>query len=269
MQVWLMMAVAMLATGVAGGVLAGLFGVGGGIIVVPILDQVLSVLQVDSSIRMQVAVGTSLATIIPTSISSARAHIRKGSADLELIRRWRFALLAGAVVGVVLAVGVKSAVLSLVFATMALLVAAKMILPLDHLTLAPAVPSRGSTLAIPASIGMLSTMMGIGGGTLGVPLLSLFCYPIHRAVGTAAMFGLFIAVPGTLGLIVGGWGNPKLPPGSLGYVNLIGVVLIAPASYLAAPWGAALAHRLTKRTLSLSFGVFLLVVSLRMFYRML
>ncbi|ARS27916.1 sulfite exporter TauE/SafE family protein [Sphingomonas sp. KC8] len=261
------MAAAMLATGLAGGVIAGLLGVGGGIIVVPILDTTLGILGVDPAIRMHVAVATSLATIIPTSISSSRAHKAKGAVDGELTRKWGIAILLGAVLGTVVASQVQSVVLSGVFATVAFLVAAKMLLPLDHIALAKAVPGGLAAQAMPVAIGTTSTMMGIGGGTLSVPILTLVNYPIHRAVGTAALFGLLISIPGTIGYIIGGWGDPRLPMGSLGYVNWIGFLLIAPMTWISAPWGAALAHKLSKRHLGIAFGIFLLIVALRMAWR--
>ena len=154
--------------------------------------------------------------------------------------------------------------LTAVFSAVALLVALKMVLPLDKWILATGVPRGTGTLVMPATIGMVSTMMGIGGGSLSVPALTLMNEPIHRAVGTAALFGLLISIPGTLGFIWSGYGNELLPPGSLGYVNLIGFAFIAPATVLAAPLGARLAHALSRRQLSVIFGCFLFIVSLRM-----
>ncbi|RJF96414.1 sulfite exporter TauE/SafE family protein [Sphingomonas cavernae] len=263
------MAVAMAATGLVGGVIAGLLGVGGGIVVVPILDTTLGILGVDPAIRMHVAVATSLATIIPTSISSSRAHAKKGAVDGDLARRWGVAILLGAVLGTLIASHVQSVVLSAVFAVVAFLVAAKMLLPLDHFTFAKQVPGGVAAQTMPLAIGTTSSMMGIGGGTLTVPILTLCSYPIHRAVGTASLFGLLISIPGTIGYILGGWGDPRLPMGSLGYVNWIGFLLIAPMTWISAPWGAALAHKLSKRHLGVAFGVFLLIVALRMAWRVL
>lgn len=257
----------MLATGIVGGIIAGLLGVGGGIVVVPVLDLALGFLNVDPAIRMHVAVGTSLATIIPTSISSSRAHHSRGAVDFALIRRWAAPVFIGAVLGTVIAAHVHSAALAAVFAVVALLVAGKMMLSLDAFTLAPSVPRGVAASGVPLAIGTLSTMMGIGGGTLSVPVLTLFNHPIHRAVGTAALFGLIISIPGSVGFVLAGLGDPRLPPGSLGYVNVIGFLLIAPATWLAAPLGARIAHGLSRRQLSITFGVFLFIVACRMFYR--
>lgn len=263
----LLLAILMLATGAVGGVIAGLLGVGGGIVIVPVLELALGLVGVDAAIRMHVAVATSLATIIPTSIASARAHHRRGAVDMDLARRWGPWVFAGAVLGTVIAAFVTSAVLAVIFATVALVVAAKMILPLDHLSLAPSLPKGIRAAPLPLATGTISSLMGIGGGTISVPLLSLFGYPIHRAVGTAAIFGMVIGVPGTIGYMIAGIHDPRVPALSLGYVNLAGLLLIGPMTALTAPWGAHLAHALNRRQLSLFFGAFLLLVSLRMFYR--
>lgn len=270
MESWgefLPLALAMLGTGVFAGVLAGLLGVGGGIVIVPVLDATLGVMEVDPAIRMHIAVATSLATIILTSISSTRAHHARGAVDFALARSWGFFILVGSVAGTVLASQVDSSVLSMVFALVAILVALKMVLPTDNLRLADSVPGGVGGKLPPIAIGGLSCMMGIGGGSLSVPTLTLMSVPVHRAVGTSALFGLLISLPGALTYIVTGWGDPRLPAGNLGYVSLPGLVCIAPMTVLAAPLGAKIAHRLTHRQLSLVFGSFLLLVSLRMLYR--
>jgi uncharacterized membrane protein YfcA len=264
---YLLLAAAMLVTGGVGGILAGLLGIGGGIVIVPVMEAALTYLGVDEAIRMHVAVATSLATIIPTSIASSRAHHRRHSVDLELVRRWSLFVLLGAFAGTVIAAHVHSDVLSIIFAMVALLVAVKMILPLEGRVIAGDVPKGAFVPVIPAGIGAVSSMMGIGGGILSVAILTLFNQPIHRAVGTAALFGLAISLPGTVGFMIAGYDDPRLPSGSLGYVNLIGFALISPATFLAAPLGAAIAHRLSRRRLSLLFGMFLVVVAVRMFYR--
>lgn len=262
-----LLAVAMLLTGVAGGVMAGLFGIGGGIVIVPALDFALAFFDTDPAIRMHVAVATSLATIIPTSVSSARAHHSRGAVDLSLVRRWAPFVLSGALAGAWLAARVHSDVLAAIFAVMALLIGIKLLLPLDGKVVAQDVPRGVAISAVPFAIGGISSMMGIGGGTLSVAALTLMNQPIHRAVGTAALFGLVISLPGTLGFIALGFGDSRLPPGSLGFVNMVGFAFIAPATWLAAPWGAALAHRLSQRQLRIAFGAFLFVVSLRMLSR--
>lgn len=263
----LTLAAMMLLTGAVGGLLAGLLGVGGGIVIVPVLDLVLASMGVEPAVRMHVAVATSLATIIPTAISSSRAHHAKGAVDMAQLKRWGVAIFLGAIAGVLIASRVTGDVLSAVFGVVALLVAIKMLLPLEGRHIAEAIPGGPGGQLLPFAIGGFSSMMGIGGGTLSVPTMTLFNFPIHRAVGTAALFGLLISVPATIAFIVTGWNVPCLPTGSLGYVNLIGLAIIAPVSYFAAPWGARLAHSLSKRHLSILFGLFLAVVSARMLIR--
>ncbi len=267
MEQWLILGVAMLATGLVAGVLAGLFGIGGGIVIVPVLETALGFAGVDPAIRMHVAVGTSLATIIPTSISSARAHHRRQSVDVDIVRRWALFVLVGALLGAWIASKVHSDVLAIVFASLAFLVAMKMLFLPESRNLTAEVPRGPLVSVIPVSIGCFSSMMGIGGGTFSVMTLTLFNEPIHRAVGTAALFGLVISLPGTLGFIAAGWGDPRIPMGSLGYVSLLGFACIAPATVLAAPLGAKIAHGISARHLNMAFGAFLVIASLRLFYR--
>lgn len=267
MQEWLILGVAMLATGCIAGVLAGLFGIGGGIVIVPVLEGALGAVGVDPAIRMHVAVATSLATIIPTSISSARAHHRRHSVDTDIVKRWAVFVLVGALAGTWIASQLHSRVLALVFATLALLVAVKMTFFPDSKNLTEDIPTARWVPAIPIAIGGFSSMMGIGGGTFSVMTLTLFNQSVHRAVGTAALFGLVISLPGTAGFITTGLSDPRVPMGSLGYVSLPGFALIAPTTVLAAPLGAKIAHAFSPRQLSVAFGVFLVVASIRLFYR--
>jgi uncharacterized membrane protein YfcA len=257
----------MLGTGVVGGLLAGALGVGGGIVIVPMLELALGFVGVDAAIRMHIAVATSLATIIPTSISSSRAHYRRSAVDLEIARLWAPWIFLGSLAGTWVASRVDSRVLAAIFASVAVLVAARMIFQVRERPLTSRVPRSQRLAPVPGLIGFISSMIGIGGGSMSVPVMTLLGEPIHRAVGTAALFGLVIAVPGTVGFMVAGYGNPLLPVGSIGFVNLPGLVLIAPTTVLAAPWGARLAHALDRRQLSILFGVFLLLVAVRMFLR--
>jgi uncharacterized membrane protein YfcA len=266
MENMLLLGAAMLATGCVAGVMAGLFGIGGGIVIVPVLEFTLGVLGVDPAIRMHIAVATSLATIIPTSISSARAHNQRGAVDMAIVKRWSLFVLLGALAGAWIAAQVHSRVLAMVFATLALLVALKMILYPESRKLTEKIPQGPLVLTIPTAIGCLSSMMGIGGGTFSVMTLTMFNQPIHRAVGTAALLGLVISLPGTIGFIVMGWNDVRLPPGSFGYVSLLGFALIAPATVLTAPIGARIAHSFSEKKLSMFFGLFLVVAAARLFY---
>ena len=267
MEQWLILGVAMLATGLVAGVLAGLFGIGGGIVIVPVLEAALGFAGVDPAIRMHVAVGTSLATIIPTSISSARAHHQRQSVDVEIVKRWAIFVLVGALLGAWIASMVHSRVLAMVFASLAFMVAIKMLFFPESRNLTEKVPRGPLVAVIPTAIGCFSSMMGIGGGTFSVMTLTLFNEPIHRAVGTAALFGLVISVPGMLGFAIAGWGDPRIPAASLGYVSLVGFACIAPATVLAAPLGAKLAHGFSAKRLNMLFGAFLIVASLRLSFR--
>lgn len=258
---------AMLATGCVAGVLAGLFGIGGGIVIVPVLEMTLGFLGVDAAIRMHIAVATSLATIIPTSISSARAHHQRQAVDMSIVRRWAIFVLIGALAGAWIAAQVHSRVLAMVFATLALLIAVKMIAWPDSRNLTDDIPSGPLVPVIPTAIGCLSSMMGIGGGTFSVMTLTMFNRPIHRAVGTASLLGLVISLPGTIGFIIAGWGDTRVPPGTLGYVSLIGFALIAPATVMTAPIGAKIAHSFSAKKLSMLFGAFLVAAAARLFYK--
>jgi len=264
---WLVLIAAMLATGAFAGVLAGLFGIGGGVVIVPVLEAALGFIGVDPAIRMHMAVGTSLATIVPTSISSSRAHWKRQSIDLEVVKQWAPFVLAGALVGAWIASLVHSRVLAIVFATVALLVAARMVFVPEVKSVSTSLPKKPWVPVIPSAIGILSALMGIGGGVMSVTALSLFGMRIHRAVGTAALLGLAISVPGAIGFIVAGLGDPRLPSGSLGYLSLVGFACIASTTILTAPLGARIAHAFSERRLTMLFGVFLVLVSVRLFLR--
>lgn len=256
----------LLLAGAFAGILAGLLGVGGGIVIVPALYHIFSYLEIDSSVRMHLAVGTSLATIIPTSVRSVRAHHARGSFDKDIFKAWVPGMVVGVMLGTWLANLAEFNELTLVFATVALLVSLYMALGNPAWRLADGLPGNPANSIIAAVIGGVSAMMGIGGGTLSVPTLNLFGVPIHRSVGTAAGFGLVIAIPGALGFVAGGWDKPMLPEFSLGYVNWLGFLLIVPMTMLTVPAGAKLAHSLSQTGLRRAFALFLGVTSVRMFY---
>jgi uncharacterized membrane protein YfcA len=253
-------------TGVVAGVLAGLLGVGGGIVIVPALYHIFSYLEVDSSVRMHLAVGTSLATIIPTSIRSVRAHHQRGGFDAELFKSWAPVMALGVLAGTWSANLADFAVLAGIFGVVALLVALYMGFGNADWRISNGLPTGLASQPLAAFVGAVSAMMGIGGGTLSVPLLSLFGVPIHTAVGTAAGFGMVIAIPGCIGFIIGGWGASGLPPYSLGYVNALGFLLIVPATVLSVPLGAKLAHSLSTSRLRKAFAIFLGITGARMIW---
>lgn len=252
--------------GLGAGLIAGLLGVGGGIILVPVLDLALHRAGFPDEWCMHVAVATSLATIVPTAMSSSRAHHQRGSIDWSLIKAWTPGMVLGGLAGSLLASRVPAATLTAVFGVVAALAALKMFLPLDHLRLAQQVPRGWPGNLLAFVIGGVSSMMGIGGGTLSVPAMTLTGGAIHTAVGTAAFFGLLLAAPGTIGYLLAP-SAPELPGLTVGLVSFAALFLVAPLSMLTAPLGARLAHALERRTLSRIFGLFLCLVALRMIYR--
>jgi uncharacterized membrane protein YfcA len=259
--------VGLLGTGLIAGVLAGLLGVGGGIVIVPVLYTVLEALGVDPAVRMHVAVATSLATIVPTAIASARAHARRGAVDAGWARGLGPWMFLGAVAGAIIAVRIDGAALGRVFGAVALLAAADLARPRprDGGSTESRAPGRVVVLApLGTIIGTLSAMMGIGGGTLAVPTMTYLGVAMHRAVGTAAALGLVVALPSVIGFLVGGWGRPGLPPFNVGYVNVAGFVAIAAMTFVSAPLGTRVAHALSPRALRLAFAAFLAMTAIRL-----
>ncbi|WP_417827466.1 sulfite exporter TauE/SafE family protein [Thalassospira sp.] len=269
MSLYLVWGAAMLFAGVVGGIMAGLLGVGGGIVIVPVLYHFLTTMGVDESLRMQVAVATSLTTIIATAISSTRSHYKKGSVDVGLLKRWGPFIIIGVIIGTAIGGLADGRVLTIVFAVVALLVAANMILVKDREPGDAKNPPKSVWAALGVIAGSLSAMMGIGGGTICVPVLNFLGYDIRRAVGTAAAIGLIIALPGTVGYALSGVGVDGRPPFSVGYVNVLAAALLIPMTVLCAPIGARIAHTIPRRALRMCFGLFLAITSLRMFYDLL
>ena len=269
-SLWLIgLAAALMLTGVVAGLLAGLLGVGGGIVIVPVLYHLFSLLEIDPAVRMHLAVGTSLATIIPTAIISARSHYAKNSMDLDLLRSLGPFVLLGAVAGGFAGSLFKGAILSAIFATVALIVAANMAFRSEGSSLRNELPTGPGRGFIGLCIGSLSAVMGIGGGTLGVPVLSAFNFPIRRAVGTASALGIIIGIPGAIGFAFAGLDATGRPPASIGYVNLVGFALIVPLTMRMAPVGANIAHRINPGRLRLAFAIFLALTATRMFFDLL
>ncbi len=263
---WPILIASLIGTGVAAGVMAGLLGVGGGIVIVPVLFQAFTVLDVAPEVRMHLAVGTSLATIIPTSLRSFLAHKAKGNADVGLIKTWGPPILIGVVIGTLLAAQVDERALTSIFGVVAATVALYMAFGKETWRLADKVPRGPVGFTIPTSIGTVSVMLGVGGGTLCVPVLSLLNYPIHKAVGAAAGIGLIIGIPGTIGFVASGIGAEGLPPWpwTAGYVSILGFALIVPSTVMSAPWGVWLGQKMSKTLLRRAFAVFLGATSLRM-----
>jgi uncharacterized membrane protein YfcA len=254
---------ALLAAGVVTGLLAGLLGIGGGGILVPVLYEVLGALGVDDAIRMHLAVGTSLAVIVPTSLRSLAGHRARGAVDMDLVRSMALAVVAGVCLGAVVARFADDAVLKGIWVVAASLISAKLFLGRADWRLGDAIPGQPFRALYGMGVGLLSTLMSIGGGVFITALMTFYGHTMQRAVATSSAFGPIIALPGALGFIWAGWGAPGLPFGSLGYVSLLGALLIIPTSVAAAPFGVRLAHGISRRALELAFATFLAVVGLR------
>lgn len=249
--------------GLLTGFMAGLLGIGGGGILVPVLYELFTMLHVDPAIRMHMSVGTSLAVIIPTSLKSFAAHRSRGAVDERLLRRLAGPAVLGVAAGVLVARISPSAALKWVWAVFAGLMAIKLLFGRETWRLGAEIPRSRLVDLYGLLVGLISTLMSIGGGAYITTLMTLYGRPIHQAVATSSGFGPLIAIPGAIGFVWAGWGLPGLPAGSLGYVNLIGAAVIIPASVYAAPWGARLAHGISRRNLELAFGGFLALISLR------
>lgn len=245
------------------GFLAGLFGIGGGAISVPVFYEVFQTLGHAPDVAMPMAVGTSLAVIIPTSIQSSRGHFKRGTVDMDLLRLWALPVLVGVVIGSVIAGFAAPQVFQLVFAAVAAVNAAKLLSGGSGWRLRNSLPGKAAMRAYGAGVGLVSALMGIGGGAVSNLILTLHNVPIHRAVSTSAGVGVLIAIPGTLGYMAAGWGRADLPPDAIGFVSLATFALTIPTSILTTRFGVALAHRLTRRRLEMAFGLFLVLVCLR------
>ncbi|GAB4225238.1 MAG: sulfite exporter TauE/SafE family protein [Methyloligellaceae bacterium] len=259
----------LLAAGIVTGLLAGLLGIGGGGILVPILYEVFSVLGVDESIRMHVSVGTSLAAIMPTSLRSFYAHKAKGAVDMEVVKSMLVPVVLGVCLGVMVARFSNENILKGIWAGAATLFSLKAFLGGNSWRLGDQIPGNPLRALYGIFIGTISTLMSIGGGAFITMMMTLYGRPIHQAVATSSGFGPMIAVPGTLGFIWAGYAAQGLPPGSLGYVNVLGAAVIVSASVLAAPVGVRIAHGISRRALELAFATFLAVVAIRFFWSML
>lgn len=269
-----LLAILLLAGGAVMGLLAGVFGVGGGAVAVPILYELFRALDVPEEVRMPLCVGTSLAIIIPTSIRSFNAHRAKGAVDLSILKRWAVPVVTGVAMGAVLARYAPPDLFKVIFVAVASVSAIRLLFGRDSWRLGTDLPSGPLMAFYGWIIGILSSLMGIGGGQLSNLFMTFYGRPIHQAIATSSGLGVLISIPGALGYIYAGWPRaaefPDVvalqPPMALGYVSLIGLVLFIPTSIITAPIGARFAHTLTKRRLEVAFGIFLLLVSLRFLF---
>lgn len=265
-----LLAVSLLGAGVITGLLAGLFGVGGGAVIVPVLYQIFGMVGVPEEVRMHLCVGTSLAIIIPTSISSFRTHFAKGKVLVEVLRVWALPVVAAVILGSYIAAFAPASVLKIVFICVASINAFKLLAGRDDWRLGDSLPGKLGLGTFGLVIGLASSLMGIGGGVISNMFLTLFGVGMHSAIATSAGLGVLISIPGAIGYIVAGWSKmAALPPLSFGYVSLLGFLLVAPTSTFLAPYGARLAHNTPKRRLEIAFGLFLVITASRFLWSML
>jgi len=259
---WL--AVAIVVAGVITGILAGMFGIGGGAVIVPVLYEVYQLLAVPEAVLMQLCVGTSIAIILPTTVRSFLAHRQKGLVIPRVIRLWALPAVIGVTCGAVIAAFAPPAVFKIAFIVIAGFIATKFLFVGDRWNLGSDLPGPVPMTAYGFGIGLAGSLMGVSGGSLSNMVLTLYGKPIHNAVATSAGLGVPITIVGTLGYILAGLPHHELlPPLSLGFVSLIGVAVMAPVSSITAPYGARFAHRLSRRTMEIAFSSFLLLVSAR------
>ena len=270
-QQLLWLALAMLAAGGITGLLAGLFGVGGGTVAVPVLYELFRIMGVPNDVLMPLSIGTSLAIIIPTSIRSYNAHRARGMVDTSLLKLWAVPVVLGVIAGSVIARYAPAEVFKFIFILVAGVSAIRLLFGKDSWKIADELPGKLAIRMVGLVIGILSSLMGIGGGQLSNLFMTFYNRPIHQAVATSSGLGILISIPGALGYIYAGWPRaaefPEIaalqPPLALGYVSLLGFLLVIPTGIFAPPIGVKLAHSLSKRKLEVSFGIFMLLICLR------
>jgi len=259
-----LLALWIVAAGVLVGILAGLFGIGGGAIIVPVLYEVFRVLGVPEDVRIQACIGTSLAIIVPTTVRSYLGHKKKGSVIPEVVRIWALPAIAGVAIGSVTASFAPAFVFKVAFLVFVTFIAIRMLFGGERWKLGDQLPGRGMLAIYGLITGLFSSLVGVSGGAISNAVLTLYGRPMHQAVGTSAGVGVPITIAGAIGYMLAGWPHmAQLPPFSVGYVSLVGLVLMAPVSSYTTTYGVRLAHWLPRRKLEIAFGVFLILVALR------
>jgi uncharacterized membrane protein YfcA len=260
--VWL--AIAVMAAGIVTGLLAGLFGIGGGAVIVPVLYEAFRLFGVPEEVRMQLCIGTSLAIIVPTTVRSYLAHRARGLVIPEVMRLWAVPSVIGVALGSLAAAFAPADLFKAAFVMIACVIAAKLLFGRESWVLGDALPGRAAMSGYGFLVGLASTLMGISGGSLVTAILTLYRASIHSAVATASGIGVPITIAGTVGYCLAGLPHQRLLPAlSIGFVSVIGIVMIAPISSYVAPLGARLAHAASRRTLEIGFGIFLLLAAMR------
>jgi uncharacterized protein len=262
------LALLLIAVGALSGFLAGVFGIGGGAILVPVFYECFRLAGVPLEVRMPLCIGTSLAIIIPTSISSFRAHYKRGAVDMDILRRWWLPIVIGVIAGSVTARYAPERLFKIVFVLVAWFAAGRLLLARDNWKLGDEVPTGPLMRVYGFFIGLLSTLMGVGGGLFANLLMTFYGRPIHQAVATSSALAVLISIPGAIGYVYAGWpAAARFPdiaalqlPFAIGYVSLIGALLVMPTTLITAPLGVKVAHALSKRALETAFGVYMFIV---------
>lgn len=259
-----LLAGAILVAGLVSGLLAGLFGIGGTTVIIPVLYEIFRLLGVSDDVRMQLSIGTALAVTVPTMLRAYYAHRAKGAILNHALRIWAIPAAAGVALGSYIAYVAPAAVFKTAFILFAIFMSLRFLLGRDEWRLGSKLPGTPVMAAGGFAFGCLATLVGVAGGSFSTLFLTLFGTSFHVAVATSSGLGLIIGVPATIGYMSAGWAyQALLPPFSIGFVSILGVLLIAPSSVFAAPYGARLAHRLSKRKLEVAFGVFLMLIAVR------
>jgi uncharacterized membrane protein YfcA len=265
------LALLLVAVGALAGFLAGVFGIGGGAVLVPVFYECFRLAGVPLEVRMPLCVGTSLAVIIPTSISSFRAHYLRGAVDMNILKIWWLPIVIGVVAGSITARFAPERLFKYVFVMVAWSAATRLLLARENWKFGDDMPEGPVMRLFGFLVGILATLMGVGGGLFSNLLMTFYSRPIHQAVATSSALSVLISIPGALGYVYAGWpAAARFPdvvalqlPLALGYVSLIGAVLVMPSSLLTAPLGVKVAHAMSKRTLEIAFGAYLFIVGAR------
>jgi uncharacterized protein len=265
------LALLLVAVGALAGFLAGVFGIGGGAVLVPVFYECFRLAGVPLEVRMPLCVGTSLAVIIPTSISSFRAHYLRGAVDMDVLKIWWLPIVTGVLAGSITARYAPERLFKYVFVLVAWSAAARLLLARENWKFGDDMPKGLLMRLYGFLVGILATLMGVGGGLFSNLLMTFYSRPIHQAVATSSALAVLISIPGALGYVYAGWpAAARFPavaalqmPLALGYVSLIGAVLVMPSSLLAAPLGVSAAHAMSKRRLEMAFGLYLFIVGSR------
>jgi uncharacterized protein len=265
------LAVLLVAVGALSGFLAGLFGIGGGAVLVPVFYECFRLAGVPLEVRMPLCIGTSLAIIIPTSLSSFRSHHARGAVDMAILKDWWLPIMIGVIAGSITARYAPERLFKIVFVAVAWTAATRLLLARESWKLGEDFPKGPLMKVYGFAVGLLSTLMGVGGGLFLNLLMTFYGRPIHQAVATSSAIAVLISIPGALGYIYAGWPAAAHYPAvaalqwpfALGYVSLIGAVLVMPTSLLTAPLGVRVAHAMSKRTLEVAFGCYMFIVGAR------